>query len=86
LKTGFLLGARNSATIFTSYLASLFLSITVYRLAFHPLRRFPGPFPAKVTKLYGPWLARHRRLHEEFRSLHQKHGAFVRVGTMDHTP
>ncbi|KAK4123026.1 cytochrome P450 [Parathielavia appendiculata] len=79
-ENGFLPGARSAVAIFSSYLAVLFLSIAIYRVAFHPLRRFPGPFPAKVTKLYGPWLARNKRIGDEFRVLHQKHGHFVRVG------
>jgi hypothetical protein len=79
---GLVHGLKESAAIFSCYLATLFLSIVIYRLAFHPLRRFPGPFPAKVTKLYGPWLARNRRLGEEFRFIHEKHGHFVRVGKL----
>ncbi|KAK4096444.1 cytochrome P450 [Parathielavia hyrcaniae] len=80
VENGFLSGARIAVAIFSSYLAALFLSIATYRLAFHPLRRFPGPFPAKLTKLYGPWLARNKRIGDEFRFLHQRHGHFVRVG------
>jgi hypothetical protein len=34
-----------------SYLASLIASILTYRIFFHPLRHFPGPFTAKLTKL-----------------------------------
>jgi hypothetical protein len=33
-----------------SYVAGLISSILVYRLLFHPLRKFPGPFYLRITK------------------------------------
>ena len=78
--SGFLHGIRNSVLVSSSYLASLFLSILVYRLFFHPLCRFPGPFAAKATKLYSLWMCRNEKQHEEAFALHQKYGDFVRTG------
>jgi len=43
--------AQKTAIVGTSYLASLTTSILIYRIFFHPLRHFPGPFTAKLTKL-----------------------------------
>lgn len=68
--------------ISSAYFAALFLSIVTYRLFFHPLRHFPGPFPAKITKLHTPWIARHGKLHWEYAKLHQRYGEFVRVGEL----
>ncbi|KAK0736748.1 hypothetical protein B0T21DRAFT_269701, partial [Apiosordaria backusii] len=65
--------------ISVSYLATLFTSIIVYRLFFHPLRHIPGPFIAKITKLYGPWTARNGQMHLEQTKLIKKYGNFVRV-------
>ena len=78
---GVLGGLLSSTLIFSSYLGALFTSITVYRLCFHPLRGFPGPAAAKITKLYGgPWLARKGKLHEEHLQLCRTYGSFVRSG------
>jgi len=35
-----------------AYLFGLFSSICIYRVIFHQLRSFPGPFPARVTKIW----------------------------------
>jgi tryprostatin B 6-hydroxylase len=43
--------AQKTAIAVLSYLVSLIASILTYRIFFHPLRHFPGPFTAKLTKL-----------------------------------
>ena len=43
--------AQKSAIAVLSYLVSLIASILTSRIFFHPLRHFPGPFTAKLTKL-----------------------------------
>ncbi|KAF6830293.1 L-ornithine-N5-monooxygenase [Colletotrichum plurivorum] len=80
---GFYDGLITYFAISGSYFAALFASIGVYRLFFHPLRRFPGPFQAKVTKLYIPWINLDWKLHEHYLDMHQKYGDFVRVGPND---
>jgi hypothetical protein len=65
---------------FLSYVIFLLLSISLYRTFLHPLRHFPGPLLAKLTKLYGPWLARKYKIHEEYMLMHEKFGTFVRSG------
>ncbi|KAK4168375.1 Tryprostatin B 6-hydroxylase [Cladorrhinum sp. PSN259] len=72
-------GFMISTALFTTYLISLFTSIITYRLFFHPLRHFPGPLAAKVTRFYGPWLARDGKLHLEQAKLFKKYGNIVRV-------
>ncbi|PYI26854.1 benzoate 4-monooxygenase [Aspergillus indologenus CBS 114.80] len=60
-----------------SFLLGLYGSLIVYRLGFHPLRRFPGPYAAKLSAfwLVFPGGQTARRL----RRLHQVHGDFVRI-------
>jgi hypothetical protein len=77
---GLVQGLLTSTAISASYLGALFTSIIVYRLFFHRLRKFPGPFAAKFSKLYAPWLARQGRLHIRHLELTQKYGDFVRTG------
>ncbi|KAK9784604.1 hypothetical protein SCARD494_12656 [Seiridium cardinale] len=42
---------------------SLQLSLSTYRLLLHPLRKYPGPFLAKLSDVYGGYFAVARRLH-----------------------
>ena len=41
----------SATAIVSSYAASLFTSVIIYRLFFHRLRNFPGPLPLRVSKL-----------------------------------
>ena len=70
-----------SALAFASYCTSLFLSIAIYRLAFHPLTKasIPGPFAARLTKLWHMWKCRSSTNHLLLESLRQKYGDFVRT-------
>ncbi|KAK0641738.1 cytochrome P450 [Cercophora newfieldiana] len=72
-------GLSSATLIFASYLLTLFTSISLYRLFFHPLRHFSGPLPAKLTKLYGPYLARNGQLHIEQNKLFSQYGNIVRI-------
>lgn len=62
--------------------AGLLTSIVTYRaFLFHRLRRFPGPFPARLSQFYMTWLSfRRGQIYEDVRALHKKYGDFVRVG------
>ena len=63
------------------YCVALFSSIALYRLFFHPLRKFPGPFWArlwmwwKVSKF-----AEEERGYLVVHELHRKYGEVVRTG------
>ncbi|KAL4969448.1 cytochrome P450 [Aspergillus stella-maris] len=63
------------------YVISVFSCLTLYNLFFHPLRNFPGPLGAKVSRF---WLSakvfRKRNAFEYIHSPHKPHGPFVRVG------
>jgi len=77
---GLLSGMMSATLIFSVYLGSLFSSIAIYRIFFHPLRRFPGPLAAKLTKFYGPYLAWKGQLHLEQNKLFEIYGDVVRIG------
>lgn len=56
-------------------------SIAAYRLLFHRLRRFPGPWGAKLSRFYAVSLAsKGLQYHLELQKLHDQYGDFVRTG------
>lgn len=66
-----------------AYILGLFISIFVYRISgFHRLTAagFPGPFGARVSKLWHVWACRYSKNHELLDRLHQEYGDFVRTG------
>ncbi|CZR64603.1 related to pisatin demethylase cytochrome P450 [Phialocephala subalpina] len=73
--------ARLTAIIVSPYLASLTTSILTYRVFFHPLRRFPGPLSAKLTKLaHVLRLLKKSDNYLQADRLHKKYGEIVRIG------
>ena len=46
----------------------------VYRVAFHPLAKYPGPFLAKFTNLYAGYHAWTGDIHEDVYRCHLKYG------------
>lgn len=70
-----------SAEVTVSFFTGLWTSILVYRIFFHRLGNFPGPFGAKTSKLWHVWKLAPRA--DNFRlleSLHQEYGDYVRTG------
>lgn len=65
-----------------SFLAALGISMVVYRLFFHRVRHFPGPFWTKISRF--PVISDVQksglRYHHELEKLHRQYGDFVRVG------
>lgn len=56
-------------------------SIATYRLLFHRLRSFPGPWGAKISRFYAVNLAsKGLQYHLELKKLHDQYGDFVRTG------
>ncbi|KAF2009360.1 cytochrome P450, partial [Aaosphaeria arxii CBS 175.79] len=51
-----------------------------YRLLLHPLHKYPGPFVAKFTDLYGVYHAAKLQLHLTTYSDHQRYGSVIRQG------
>lgn len=81
---GLVPGILASWAVCGSYLAALFTSMTVYRVFFHRLSRFPGPFPAKVSKMYSLWLARNGKTYQEIVDICDKYGDIVRTGRLSY--
>ncbi|KAL4862756.1 hypothetical protein BDV12DRAFT_202746 [Aspergillus spectabilis] len=68
------------------YLLALFSSILTYRVFFHRLRHFPGPFGASATKLWHVWkLQTGDQNHFLLADLHRRYGDFVRTGPSELT-
>lgn len=70
----------DTASVTTAYLMGLLGSMAVYRMLFHPLRSFPGPRLAALSKLWHVWKCRDSRGHHVLENWHQKYGAIVRTG------
>lgn len=66
------------------YIGGLYLSMLVYRMCFHRLCNYPGPFLAKLTDFYITARASKKmHLFEEIQNLHLQYGDYVRVGKSD---
>lgn len=63
-----------------SFHLGLVLSMIMYRVLFHPLRRMPGPFWAKITKIPTIVTAHRGKLHELHTQWARKYGPIVRIG------
>ncbi|KAJ0116066.1 hypothetical protein J7T55_005012 [Diaporthe amygdali] len=65
----------------TSCAAALYVfGISIYRLFFHPIARFPGPRLAALSDLWMHWTTMTGRQHMIILDLHRKYGDVVRVG------
>ena len=66
---------------YAAFLGSLALSVVTYRLSpFHPLANVKGPTMGKITKLWGCWIAGRGYQYLYHKKLHDKYGAYVRIG------
>ncbi|EFX03415.1 benzoate 4-monooxygenase cytochrome p450 [Grosmannia clavigera kw1407] len=59
-------------------LSTYVVSLVFYRVFFHPLANYPGPFLAKVSNAYMLYYAWKGERHIEFWRLHEKYGNAVR--------
>ncbi|RDW60060.1 putative cytochrome P450 67 [Coleophoma crateriformis] len=62
-----------------TFVAYLFF-LAAYRLTFHPLAKYPGPFLAKITDWYSVYHAWKGDRHLEFWRCHEKYGPVFRYG------
>lgn len=69
------------ALLSTSFNTAVFLSIGVYRVFFHRLRRFPGPAPAKVSRFWSAYKAsRDLQYFKLVSQWNKQYGDFIRTG------
>jgi hypothetical protein len=68
-------------TLYTAFGIGLFGSIFIYRVWFHRLNEFPGPWGAKVSKWYHIWCIRKLDQYKWYHQLFQQYGPVVRIGT-----
>ncbi|PHH72972.1 hypothetical protein CDD80_4116 [Ophiocordyceps camponoti-rufipedis] len=65
---------KTTSWLVLAFLAGLCGSMLVYRAAFHPLGRFPGPFGARLSNLYMTTLDVRGQIFCETRKLHDVYG------------
>ncbi|OJK01623.1 hypothetical protein ASPACDRAFT_26755 [Aspergillus aculeatus ATCC 16872] len=70
----------HASLIMSSFFLSLFSSMIIYRIFFHRIRQFPGPFLAGVSKLWHSYQCLGGQNHLLLDKLHQEYGDFVRTG------
>jgi len=73
--------AWTTSIMFWSFFGGLFTSIITYRLLFHRLNKFPGPFMARISKLYHMYMVTPQL--DNYLVLdrwYHKYGPFVRTG------
>ncbi|KAL4972342.1 cytochrome P450 [Aspergillus desertorum] len=69
--------------ILTSYLCGIYTSLLVYRLLLHPMNKFPGPFPARISTIWTSTQLKNNNMHLTLLHYHRKYGPFVRIGSSD---
>ncbi|KAL1990145.1 hypothetical protein VTN49DRAFT_5984 [Thermomyces lanuginosus] len=57
--------------------------LILYRGFFHPLRKFPGPFGARLSAFWMSWQLINKPALEGLQELHKQYGPIVRVGPSD---
>lgn len=67
-------------SVYAAFAGGLGSSILIYRVWFHRLHRFPGPFGLKLSKLFHLWSIRRLNQYLWLNELHNTYGPVVRVG------
>lgn len=75
-------GARLTGSITATYLGALWGSMIFYRSFFHRLHHFPGPWLAKVSKLYHFFSILRLDSYRKLEGWHRKYGPVVRIGEL----
>ena len=76
----FFQSSLNAGCTLISFTLALYLSLVVYRIFFHRLKRFPGPRYAAVSKLWHAYHCLGGKNYLFLQELHRKYGDFVRTG------
>ncbi|KAH8673451.1 cytochrome P450 CYP548A5 [Xylariales sp. PMI_506] len=61
-------------------ITAYFACLVIYRVYFHPLAKYPGPFLAKITDAYQLYHAWKGDRHLDFWRMHERYGKIVRFG------
>lgn len=81
LDFGLLSATARTLYIAISFSTGLFSNMLIYRLFFHRLRKFPGPFWAKISRFYPVYLAAKKQQYLfDLQGFHEKYGDIVRTG------
>lgn len=85
---GFQDGALKASIACSCFIAGLLTSTSIYRLMFHRLRNFPGPWGAKLSRFYAFSMVKASdfKYHLHVESLHRQYGDFVRTGFVSACP
>lgn len=72
---------RVVACTYLLYYSTILVSVLAYRLSpFHPLAKYPGPIPCRISKFWMAWVSSGGKQHKYYCELHQKYGDVVRIG------
>ncbi|KAF4636423.1 hypothetical protein G7Y89_g1665 [Cudoniella acicularis] len=63
-----------------AFIVLKFVIVSIYRVTWHPLAKYPGPWTAKFTDWYGAYHSARGQLHIKTWQGHQKWGSIVRQG------
>ena len=73
---------KGVALAYFTHWSTVLASVAFYRLSpFHPLARYPGPVPCKLSKFWGLYKERDGKQHLYVQHLHDIYGDVVRIGT-----
>ncbi|KAI9037504.1 cytochrome P450 [Aspergillus affinis] len=76
----YITACTNLVSKITCFAIEVLLAVPIYRLTFHPLTNYPGPWIAAVTDLYSIYHCLAGDRHLDFLRLHEKYGPVVRFG------
>ena len=80
-KDGDILGSLwATLLLIATYAGAMFMSIFIYRVFFHRLHRFPGPWMARFTKFWHVFKCVDGKNHLLLDKLYRQYGQFVRTG------
>ncbi|OAP60083.1 hypothetical protein AYL99_05085 [Fonsecaea erecta] len=74
------LASRHAAVLLLATPFAFVVYVVVYRLFFHPLAKYPGPFLAKLTTWYSAYHNYLNDVHIDILRCHELYGDFVRYG------
>lgn len=69
------------ATISGLWLLGVYSSLLTYRLFFHPLRHFPGPWQARISDLWFSTRLGKADANLQLVDFHRKYGRYLRIGS-----